>query len=118
MGASSGSKFLIVDREVWSYGGMNARVQKIRFTFCEGKKYIQPNTYYTLNRSRGLSKASFGSRTYSLWREAERWLFYEKEPTKKKISILEPRAVMESSQAGKDIWQSNSFRKKTNNDLI
>jgi GWxTD domain-containing protein len=56
-----------LDREVWSYGGMNES-SKIRFTFARVKNIISPH-YYTLNRSRAYQPVWF--KNISLWRSGK-----------------------------------------------
>ncbi len=56
-----------LDREVWSYGGMNES-SKIRFTFARVKNILSPH-YYTLNRSRAYQPVWF--KNISLWRSGK-----------------------------------------------
>ncbi len=66
MGAPQEVNFY-VDREVWSYGGMNES-SKIRFTFARVKNILSPH-YYTLNRSRAYQPVWF--KNISLWRSGK-----------------------------------------------
>jgi GWxTD domain-containing protein len=66
MGAPQEVNFYL-DREVWSYGGMNES-SKIRFTFARVKNILSPH-YYTLNRSRAYQPVWF--KNISLWRSGK-----------------------------------------------
>ena len=66
MGAPQEVNFYL-DREVWSYGGMNES-SKIRYTFARVKNILSPH-YYTLNRSRAYQPVWF--KNISLWRSGK-----------------------------------------------
>lgn len=66
MGAPQEVNFYL-DREVWSYGGMNES-SKIRFTFARVKNILSSH-YYTLNRSRAYQPVWF--KNISLWRSGK-----------------------------------------------